>query len=657
MSKFWSALPSRGDFQDSDQFVGYRDAAVGGGGRWTWGAIKGALASLFAALIHTHASHKETIDVGSPHGFTPKQAVYCNSGAWALAKADNIDTCYVTGVIESVPTPNSFVIVYSDKLDSTGWAENTTYFLSATVAGLLTNVQPTSDEHFVVSVARTGASAVAYVRISDPLPLALIPDSALQNPRPASATQSEMEAGTEPALRSVSPLRIAQAISALAPTGAGGAFQAGEVILYPTAGLASIPAGFIVCDGSNGTPNVAAIGALSAIIKHAGTVATPTFTPAPGTFSGTQNVTIDCATSAVVIKFTTDGSTPSRTVGTTYTAPVAVSSTATIKAIAFRLPTDPTLTMIDSALASGTFTISAGDTTPPTVGTPSINAAGNQLTIPTSENVSFGAGGNGGFALTSSGGAVTLTYLSGSGTSALVYTTSRTIYSTETLTLGYTQPGAGVQDAAANDMVSFSGTAVTNNSTQSPVTFLIDEQFEAGGLPSGWTDYNFPDYYATPALEGTKSVRLAGDIRNFGKSFGSDHDELWGRFRVRFNSISAGGDLVKFTYASGDSFRLYVNASGQIMADNFSASFTTNALATGTDYYVWFHFKKDTGAGNAVGEVWFSTTSTRPTSGGNVASNSSGSQGAPMARISFVNTSSGAFDVLFDDVKVATADF
>jgi hypothetical protein len=108
------------------------------------------------------------------------------------------------------------------------------------------------------------------------------------------------------------------------------------------------------------------------------------------------------------------------------------------------------------------------DVTAPTVSTRTVGANGTTFTIACSETVSVGAGGNGGFALTptNGGAAVTLSYASGSGSSSLVYTASRAITRNETLTLAYVQPGNGIEDAAGNDLASFSGAAVTNNSTQ-----------------------------------------------------------------------------------------------------------------------------------------------------------------------------------------------
>jgi hypothetical protein len=66
-----------------------------------------------------------------------------------------------------------------------------------------------------------------------------------------------------------------------------------------------------------------------------------------------------------------------------------------------------------------------------------------------------------------SGGAVTASYSSGSGSNTFTYNLSRTVNSGETGTASYTQPGNGIEDTAGNDLASFSSQAVTNNSTQS----------------------------------------------------------------------------------------------------------------------------------------------------------------------------------------------
>ena len=81
-----------------------------------------------------------------------------------------------------------------------------------------------------------------------------------------------------------------------------------------------------------------------------GTTATPTFSPAAGTYATAQSVTISDSTAGASIFFTTDGTPPS-TSSTKFTTAIAVSSTETIKAIATATGLAP------SAIASATYTI------------------------------------------------------------------------------------------------------------------------------------------------------------------------------------------------------------------------------------------------------------------------------------------------------------
>lgn len=84
-----------------------------------------------------------------------------------------------------------------------------------------------------------------------------------------------------------------------------------------------------------------------------GTVATPTFSPAGGTYSATQNVSISTTTAGASILYTTDGSTPTAS-STPYTVPIAVASSRTIKAIAIKSG------MTNSAVATAAYTINGG---------------------------------------------------------------------------------------------------------------------------------------------------------------------------------------------------------------------------------------------------------------------------------------------------------
>jgi hypothetical protein len=82
-------------------------------------------------------------------------------------------------------------------------------------------------------------------------------------------------------------------------------------------------------------------------------VADPNFTPAPGAYPSAQLVYITSATPGASIRYTTDGSTPSSTVGTIYSTPLSIEN-ATLKAIAYKSG------MSNSAVTTGVYTVHAG---------------------------------------------------------------------------------------------------------------------------------------------------------------------------------------------------------------------------------------------------------------------------------------------------------
>jgi len=80
-------------------------------------------------------------------------------------------------------------------------------------------------------------------------------------------------------------------------------------------------------------------------------VSDPVFSPAAGTYSSTQSVTISTATSGATIRYTNDGSTPTSSTGTVYSSAISVSATTTLKAIAYKSG------LTDSAVVTAAYTI------------------------------------------------------------------------------------------------------------------------------------------------------------------------------------------------------------------------------------------------------------------------------------------------------------
>lgn len=111
--------------------------------------------------------------------------------------------------------------------------------------------------------------------------------------------------------------------------------------------------------------------------------ATPTFLPAPGTYTSGGYVELDNPTAGVTMYYTTDGSTPT-TNSTKYTGAISVSSTETIQAIATASGNT------SSAVGSGTYTITgAGGNPTSNVVTVLTNANGNITNIPPADSTAY----------------------------------------------------------------------------------------------------------------------------------------------------------------------------------------------------------------------------------------------------------------------------
>ena len=137
-------------------------------------------------------------------------------------------------------------------------------------------------------------------------------------------------------------------------------------------------------------------------VSWATTVATPTFSPAAGGYTGTQSVTISDTTSGATIYYTTNGTTPTSS-STKYTAAISVSTSETIKAIAEKSGDT------NSAVASAAYTI--------TVPTPTFSLAAGGYTGTQSVTISDATSGT------------TCYYTLTAGTTGTTPTTSSTEYS------------------------------------------------------------------------------------------------------------------------------------------------------------------------------------------------------------------------------------
>lgn len=165
---------------------------------------------------------------------------------------------------------------------------------------------------------------------------------------------------------------------------------AGAAIFYTTDGSSPTAAsspymGPITIGGTTTLESVATAPgfAISAVASATYTVtlpaATPTFSPAPGTYASSQGITIADATSGATIYYTTDGSNPG-TSSNAYAGSITVASTTTVRAIAVA----PSST--SSSVASATYTIALPAATP--VFSPAAGTYNNAQTVTISDATS-----------------------------------------------------------------------------------------------------------------------------------------------------------------------------------------------------------------------------------------------------------------------------
>jgi len=209
-----------------------------------------------------------------------------------------------------------------------------------------------------------------------------------------------------------------------------------------------------------------------------------------------------------------------------------------------------------------------GDVTAPTLVSATIPAAGTSISLLFSEAITVGAGGNAGWTIDMNGGAgETLTYDSGDTTTTFVYTIGvRKIKAGETGTVTYTQPGSGLEDAAAIDLATIATAVVTNNST---VAVTLDDSYvEANQNDSMWLG-------AAYVTEGGQSFTSGGGTL--------DRVDLW-----LLKSGLATGDMTVKIYAHSGTYGTSSVPTGDVLAT--SGAIASSTLANGVYGLISFSF-------------------------------------------------------------------
>jgi len=460
-----------------------------------------------------------------------------------------------------------------------------------------------------------------------------------------------------------------------AVAGAGGGVPEGITALWPRASAGSIPAGWredgveadiggkmqIVRDTAapavsgvsssktNGTYGVGEVIALQVTFSKAVTVTgTPQLTIETGTTDRVIPYASGTGTSILTFNYTVQAGDVSPDLDYTSTSALALNG-GTIKSLA---GVDAVLTL-PAPGATGSLGANKAlviDGVVPTYTSSAIPTGGTTLVDTFSKNVVIGGGGSGGRTITLSGGAVTLSSPVAS-TNTITWTLSRTVNAGETCSANaYTQPGDGIQDAAGNDLATFTGRQadVTNNSTVSGYD-ILSENCEGTGTPADWTDVggavNWD--YTTVVLEGTHSLRISSGSTQ--KTVGTRTTSHWGML-IQLSSYPASTATAWGVRAADQTPRALfrVNTSGQVAVytNNGTAAdsaFTTDAIPLNTPIWCFL-----THVENGTSTAAWSTDGSKPTSGSKFASRTSTAGTVGMITI-------GASGFTYDKIRGSTS--
>jgi hypothetical protein len=210
--------------------------------------------------------------------------------------------------------------------------------------------------------------------------------------------------------------------------------------------------------------------------------ATPTFSPAPGTYAAAQQVTLADSTSGATIFYTTNGATPT-TSSTQYSGAITVSATTTIKAIATASGS------LTSEIATGTYTIETPAATPSFSPAPGTYSSAQQVTISDSTS---GAS----IFYTTNGTAPT--------TASTPYTGAITVSATGTIKAIATAPG-WLASAVASGVYTINIPAAAPAFTPAPGTYAAAQTVTITDSTSGASIY-YTTNGTTPTTSSTKYI-------------------------------------------------------------------------------------------------------------------------------------------------------
>lgn len=198
----------------------------------------------------------------------------------------------------------------------------------------------------------------------------------------------------------------------------------------------------------------------------------------------------------------------------------------------------------------------------------------------------------------------------------------------------------------------------------SGITYLLQENFEQPGFELGWSETDAgsvlaPDYSAAP-LVGTYSARVTGSSIAWAASPSfTAQAALYVYFRFKSTGSNPAATRRFFFIRDGSSTDvalLGLNSDGTVLvrAGTTGGNNTAGTLTSGTEYHMWVHYFKGSGA-NAETHLYLSTTDTKP--GSATMFHATGNATTDATHIGFgVTTAVAHPDWVYDKFRVAATE-
>jgi hypothetical protein len=201
------------------------------------------------------------------------------------------------------------------------------------------------------------------------------------------------------------------------------------------------------------------------------------------------------------------------------------------------------------------------------------------------------------------------------------------------------------------------GSIGTTNAPAPPATYLVEENFEGAGAPTGWTSSGTVNWTnQAVVLQGTQSLKIdasVGDGFAFYQSFAST-DEIWAYIMFRTASLPANNRVImELREGTSTRLELYIAANGKLTLTHGAASsgLTSGGMTTNVLTHIWTYYKKGTGA-NGLASVEWATDGIRLGSGANYTNMVNGAATTGITTFRVKSDTDGARVEYFDRVLV-----